>query len=182
MSEREPVEIPPLIDRAESAWKEVEASRLGDRMRRALRLIAGGVAVREAAESEEYASPRDVHRAARRYGLLDLRTQALINQHRSVATLANAELEERLLGDTKKISASQLSVISGIATDKIFKSEERSKDDGADYLSALERMAERFGEGGATLELKVTIGSTRPGADTIDAHEVIDVTPGEDSR
>lgn len=175
MSELEPVEIPALLDRAQEAWEKIEASNLGDRMLRALRLIAGGVAVREAAESQEYASPRDVHRAARRYGLLDVRTKAIVEQHRHIATLATDALEDRLLGDTKKISASQLSVISGIATDKVFKSEERSQDDGSSYLSALEQVAAQFAESGAKLELRVSIGPTRPAA--TESHQTIDITP-----
>jgi len=175
----EPVDLPAVIDRAQAAWREIEASALGDRMKRALRRVAGGQGVRESAELEGYSDSRDLYRYCKRFKLIDARTKAIVDTHRHVAKLAGLELEDRLLRDSKKISASQLAMIGGVSTDKVFASEKANIDDGSSYISALEKMAERFGEGGATLELKVTIGSTRPGADTIDAHEVIDVTPRE---
>ncbi len=103
-----------------------------------------------------------------------MRTRRLIDTHRHVARLSGEELELRLTTEPEKISASQMAVISGISTDKVLAHEKSQTDDGSSYLSALEKMAERFAESGKTLELKVTLS---PAAR--DADDAIDVTPTE---
>jgi hypothetical protein len=59
-------------------------------------------------------------------------------------------------------------VIGGVATDEVLAHEKSQTDDGISYLSALEKMAARFTEGGKSLELRVSIGLTTPGTDAID--------------
>ena len=71
-----------------------------------------------------------------------------------------------------EISTHALAVIGGIATDKVLAHEKQQTDDGSSYLSALEKMAERFAESGKTLELKVTLSPAAREA-------AIDVTPAE---
>jgi len=173
--EPEPVDLPAVIKGAGAALKAIERSNLGDRMKRALRRVAGGQAVRESAKAEGYSDSRDLYRYCKRFDLIDVRTKAIIDTHRHIAKLAGSELEERLLRDSSKISASQLAVMAGISTDKVLASEKTNVDDGAGYLSALEKMAEGFAASGKTLELRVSVGATRPAA--TGPHEVIDVTP-----
>jgi len=83
--EREPVDLPAVIEGAKGAWKEIEASNLGDRMKRALQRVAGGQGVRESAEAEHYSDSRDLYRYCKRFGLIDARTKAIIDTHRHVA-------------------------------------------------------------------------------------------------
>jgi hypothetical protein len=59
-------------------------------------------------------------------------------------------------------------VIGGVATDKVLAHENSQTDNGIPYLSAFEKMAARFTESGKSLELRVSIGPTTPGADAID--------------
>ena len=150
-------DLPAVSSAAATALEQIEKSQLGDRMKRALALVARGDSVRDAASAEDYSSHADVYRAARKYGLVDLRTKAIVETHRSVAKLSSGLLEQKLLDEPKTFSGPQLAVVSGIATDKVFASEKAATDDGSSYISALERMAERFAESGAGLELKVTL-------------------------
>ena len=98
--------------------------------------------------------------------------------HRHIARLSIEALERRLTTEPEKISASQMAVIAGISTDKVLAHEKNQTDDGSSYLGALEKAAERFAESGKTLELRVSIGPTAPGASG--SREVIDVTPTSD--
>ena len=147
-------------------------------MKSALRRIACGESIRGAAEAEGYSSHSDVYRYAKQYGIVDVRTQRVMDGHRHIARLSGEELERRLTTEPEKISPSQLAVISGISTDKLLAHEKNQTDDGSSYISALEQMAQRVAESGASLELKVTVGPAQPGA--TGAHETIDVTPRGD--
>ena len=179
-----PAVVPP---EAASALEAIEQSQLGGRMKRALILVAKGASVRDAATAEDYATHSDVYRLARKFGLVDLRTKAIVETHRSVAKLSSGLLEQKLLDEPKTFSGPQLAVVSGIATDKVLASEKAATDDGSAYLSALEKMAERFAESGVGLKLEVTVSPAAVAAghvnadgfaDVVDAsgsHEVIDV-------
>jgi len=159
---------------AEGAWSQIEQSNLGDRMKSALRRIACGESIRGSAEAEGYSSHADVYRYAKQFGIVDVRTRKLIDTHRHVARLSGEELEQRLATQPDKISTHALAVIGGVATDKVLAHEKNQTDDGSSYLSALEKMAERFAESGKTLELKVTLSPTAR-----DADDAIDVIPTE---
>ena len=172
--------LPAIAKEAEEAWKQIEQSNLGDRMKSALRRIACGGSIRGSAEAEGYSSHSDVYRYAKQFGIVDVRTRRLIDTHRHVARLSGEELEQRLATKPEEISTHALAVIGGVATDKVLAHEKSQTDDGTSYLSALEKMAEKFIESGQVIELKVAISPATPGADAIDAsgsHEVIDVTP-----
>jgi hypothetical protein len=171
-------DLPAITKEAEEAWKQIERSSLGDRMKSALRRIACGESIRGSAEAEGYSSHADVYRNAKRYGIVDVRTRRLIDTHRRVARLSGEELEQRLATEPEKISTHALAVIGGVATDKVLAHEKNQTDDGTSYLSALEKMAERFAESGTTLELRVSVGPAASGA--TGSHEVIDVTPTSD--
>ncbi len=168
------VNLPAIAKEAEEAWTKIEQSNLGDRMKSALRRIACGESIRGAAEAEGYSSHSDVYRYAKQFGIVDVRTPKLIETHRRVARLSGEELEQRLATKPEEISTHALAVIGGVATDKVLAHEKNQTDDGASYLSALEKVAAQFAEGGKTLELRVSIGPTAPCAN---ASEVIDVTP-----
>ena len=161
-------DLPAIAKEAQEAWTQIEQSNLGDRMKSALRRIACGESIRGAAEAEGYSSHADVYRYAKQHGIVDVRTRKLIDTHRRVARLSGEELERRVVTEPEKISTHALAVIGGVATDKVLAHEKSQTDDGASYLSALEKMAERFAEGGKTLELRVSLGPTAPGAETID--------------
>jgi hypothetical protein len=167
-------DLPVLPSELEDAWQKVEQSKLGDRMRSALRLIACGENVRASAEIVGLASHADVYRAAKRYGLIDVRTNKLIDRHRRISNLAGEELENRLTEDPDKISTQQLGILQGISTDKVLASDKASVPDGGQYLSALDRLAEKVLEAGAGFELRLSV-KPQPSAD-----EVIDVTPTGD--
>jgi hypothetical protein len=167
--------LPAVAKEAEEAWTQIEQSSLGDRMKSALRRIACGESIRGSAEAEGYSSHSDVYRYAKQFGIVDVRTRRLIDTHRRVARLSGEELEQRLATEPEKISTHALAVIGGVATDKVLAHEKSQTDDGTSYLSALEKVAAQFAESGKTLELKVSIGPTTPGAG--DPHETIDVTP-----
>ena len=167
-------DLPAVAKEAEEAWSQIEQSNLGDRMKSALRRIACGESIRGAAEAEGYSSHSDVYRYAKQFGIVDVRTRRLIDTHRHVARLSGEELEQRLATEPEKISTHALAVIGGVATDKVLAHEKTQTDDGASYLSALEKVAEKFIESGQVIELKVAINPATPSAD---ASEVIDVTP-----
>ncbi len=161
-------DLPAVAREAEEAWTQIEQSNLGDRMKNALRRIACGGSIRGSAEAEGYSSHADVYRYAKQFGIVDVRTRRLIDTHRHVARLSGEELEQRLATQPDKISTHALAVIGGVATDKVLAHEKNQTDDGSSYLSALEKMAERFAESGKTLELKVSVSPVTPGADAID--------------
>ncbi len=171
-------DLPAVAKEAEEAWTQIEQSNLGDRMKSALRRIACGGSIRGSAEAEGYSSHADVYRYAKQFGIVDVRTRKLIDTHRHVARLSGEELEQRLATQPDKISTHALAVIGGIATDKVLAHEKNQTDDGSSYLSALEKMAERFAESGAGLKLEVTISPAAVAAghviDASGSHEVID--------
>ena len=164
-------DLPVVAKEAEVAWTQIEQSNLGDRMKSALRRIACGGSIRSSAEAEGYSSHADVYRYAKQFGIVDVRTRRLIDTHRHVARLSGEELEQRLATKPDEISTHALAVIGGVATDKVLAHEKNQTDDGSSYLSALEKMAERFAASGAGLELKVTVSPAAPKADA-----AIDVT------
>jgi hypothetical protein len=169
--------LPAVAKEAEEAWAKIEQSNLGDRMKRALRRIAGGGSIRGAAEAEGYTSHSDVYRYAKRFGIADERTRAIINAHRSVAKLAGEEMVKRLTENPDEIKTPALAIIGGISTDKVLAHEKSQTDDGSSYISALEKVAAEILASGKSLELKVSVGPTLPTVNASGSHEVIDVTP-----
>ncbi len=162
--------LPEVAESNAKALARLEASNVGDRMRRALRHIASGMSYREASATEGYASWSDVWRYANRFGLIDLTTGRLIGGCRRVARLSNDELEERLVNDPGEVSTRDLIVANGVALDKLAKKERWGSElEGATSLDILERLAERVAKGELELELKVS----RPD----EADRAIDVTP-----
>lgn len=157
----------------EAAWAAIEASDLGDHMKRALFRVAAGESFREAAKAEQYGTHSDVFRYAQRYGLISITKKTLVDRFRRVSDLSFEELEHRLIDDASSFSAHQLGVVGGIAADKVAKAERRGHEpSGAgNTLSKLEQIAASIAEQGLQLDL-----SLRP---SDSAQRVIDVTPAE---
>jgi len=112
-------DLPAIAKEAEEAWKQIQQSKLGARMKSALRRIACGESIKGAADAEGYSSHSDGYRYAKQFGIVDVRTRKLIDTHRRVARLSGAELEQRLATETEKFTTHALAVIGGIANDKV---------------------------------------------------------------
>jgi hypothetical protein len=169
--------LPAIIPDFEEAWRKVCKRDFGPRMMRALQRVAAGSTAKEAAKAEGFKMPTDVYRRCKEVGLVNTKTQFIINRHAAIASLSGAELERRLLEEPEAVTAPQLAVINGISTDKLLVYEKNAKSDGADYMSALEVAAKIAADGGS-MELKVTV---RPAVaePVISESDIIDVTPVE---
>jgi hypothetical protein len=155
------------------AWDRIEASSLGDRMKRALRRVAAGESFREASRAEGYASHSEIVRAARRYGLQSVSTEQLVDRVRRVADMSLEELERRLEADPASFTTKELGITSGIMVDKLAKRERWGDDVGASRGSPLlQQIAEKLLRDGGKLELRVSRGER-------DAEAVIDVEAGK---
>lgn len=167
-------DIPPEVaEQNAKALTQIEASNVGDRMKRALRRVASGESFREAAQAEGYKTHSDVYRYARQCGLLSVKDELLIDGCRRVTGMGLAELERRLAEDPEGFSVKELGVTTGILLDKIAKKERWGLEpkEGAGALDVLERLADRVVRGELELELRVS----RPDA----AERAIDVTPSD---
>jgi hypothetical protein len=165
-------ELPEILPESEEAWIKLQEAGHGPRMMRALQRVAAGASVREAGEAEGYKSMTDVYRHCKKWGLVDTKTRAIIDKHRDVATLSGEELRRRIADDPDAVTTRDLTVINGVATDKVLAYEKNAKDDGGGYISALESVAKRVADSGVSLELKVTL---RPSEEEDMEGEVIDV-------
>jgi len=163
-----------ILPESESGWEAAIASNLQPRMLRALKRVAQGSPIREAAEAEGYKSHSDLYRHSKRFGLIDARTKAIIAGHRHIALVAGQELERRLTTDPDSISTHATGVIGGISTDKVLAYEKLQTDDGGTYLSALEKVAARVAASGAELELKVTIKPGESEPETVELERLPD--------
>ncbi len=164
---------PAVAEQNAKVVTQIEASNVGDHMKRALRRVASGESFREAAQAEGYKTHSDVYRYARQCGLLNVRDEVLIVRCRRVTGLGLAELERRLAEDPEGFSVKELGVTNGILLDKIAKKERWGLEpkEGAGALDVLERLAERVARGELSLELKVSRDNP--------AERTIDVTPSE---
>ncbi len=70
------LDVPP---EAKEAWGRIEASQARGRKRAALRLVACGWTYRQAANECGYSDHRDLYRDAKRFGLLDVHRQQLVD-------------------------------------------------------------------------------------------------------
>lgn len=118
-------------------------------MKRALQRVVTGTPIREAAEAEGYASHADVHRYAKRFGLLEIGTEQLMARQRRVVALGLEELERRLSEDPASVSTRDLVVSNGVGMDKIARRErwDRPGDGAGSFLSRLGELAARVKAG-----------------------------------
>jgi len=137
---------------------------------RALFRVATGESLTEAKEAEG-CSRSHLWKLARRYGLGAPGKAQLLEGQRRLSKLSGDLLEQRMTDDPDDVSTRDLTVIGGVAIDKIANAEGwgRIQQGDVNYGSALESVAARIIEGGGTIEL--TIKPRDPDA------EAIDITP-----
>jgi hypothetical protein len=177
-------DLPAVAPENQKSWELIEASRLCDRMKRALRRVAAGWPSREAAEAEGYATHQDLWRYARRYDLVDIRTKRIMDGNRRIAHLANELVEHRLVETPDAISTRDLSIASGIAQDKLAKHERWGQEEVENDLGAtIGAFAAKLAHAGGRLQARLTSpeGATAEleisGPEQGHESEVIDVTP-----
>ncbi len=164
--------LPEILPESEEAWIKLQEAGHGPRMMRALQRVAGGCSVREAVEAEGYKSSTDVYRHCKKWGLVDTKTRAIIDKHRDVAKLSGDEMERRLMDAPRDVTTRDLTVINGVATDKVLAYEKQNRDDGGGYVSALEAVVKRVAESGVSMELKVTVKPPAEDDSVIDVEEI----------
>jgi hypothetical protein len=150
----------------------IEAAEVSTGTRRALRAIALGVGLRDAAKLAACQDTLVLYQLAVGLGLISLASTDLIQGKRRIVQLADQELEKWLLHDPAKPSTAELNMVSGTSTDKIaahegWRSTGARGGDGrgiADVLDRLDKALE-----GKSIELKVE--DAPPDA------KAIDVTP-----
>jgi len=149
--------------RPPATHEEIDSRGFGEAMRKGLHLIRDGVPFRDAAREVGLASHQDLHRAAKRLGLLEVHTTRLVEGYKRIADLSNQELERRLAESPDEISTKDLAVVSGIAADKISQYENwrtRSHDPRASAGAFMDRLA--------ALEATLTIKVEQSAPPTID--------------
>lgn len=158
--------------RPPATHQEIDSRGFGEPMRKALHLVLDGTPYRDAAREVGLASHQDLHRAAKRLGLLEVHTRELVSQCKRVAHLSGSELERRLVENPDSIGAKDLSVISGIALDKIAKFEGWGHSRALEFGAAVvDRLSQLEGKLNITVERAPSPGGAAP--------PTIDVTPGK---
>jgi hypothetical protein len=149
-------DLPAVAPENQKSWEAIQASGLGDRMKRALQRVAGGWSTRDAAEAEGYATHQDVWRYCRRFDLVDIRTGRIMAGNGRIAYLANELVEQRMVEKPDDISTRDLSIASGIAQDKLAKYERWGQDqESEDFGEAVGRIAERIVKAGGRLSARL---------------------------
>jgi hypothetical protein len=139
----------------------IDATGCGEKIKSALHLVLDGTPYRDAAREVGLASHQDLHRAAKRLGLLEVHTTRLVEGYKRIADLSNQELERRLAESPEEISTKDLAVVSGIAADKVSAYEgwrHRNHDPAAAAAAAVDRLAALEGK----LKLEITVERTPP--------------------
>jgi hypothetical protein len=162
-------------EQRQAALRRIAESNYGERMQRALKLVVEGVPFREAATAENYADHSDLYRASRRLDLAGLHLVEARSQYQRIQNLANQALEKRLLEEPDGISAKDLSIISGIASDKA----ERLGAAMSPAHSPLSQLFEMLHQGGR-LEIVGPQGSATVERAGESERPTIDVMPGSD--
>lgn len=156
---------------SKTALDAVEASRLGAAQKTALRLLAEGRSYREAANAAGLRSAADLKRHAQRFGLVEAhnrartalvaqereaKTAAVIAELRQVAGKGTRELLRRLDQDPDSIQTRDLTVLTGVALDKIAKWERwEDGDQGEGHREQMAELLTRLTAAGNTVTLAV---------------------------
>ena len=142
--------------------ESIDATGLGEKIKAALHLVLDGTPYRDAAREVGLASRQDLHRAAKRLGLLEMHSKQLVAQCQRVADLSGAEVERRLVEHPESIGTKDLSVINGIALDKIAKYESWGRVD-HDLAGAAAKAVDRLSQLEGQLKISVvTVERTPP--------------------
>lgn len=97
----------------------IEAVEISDETKKALRAVALGVPIAEAAKLSACQDTLVLFQAAVGLGIISLESRDLVQGKRRIVKLADQELEKRLLQDPDKPSMAELNMVSGTATDKL---------------------------------------------------------------
>ena len=174
------------VPNPQTALLAIEASRLGPAQKAALRLLAEGRSYREAARAAGLRSTADLKRHAQRFGLVEahneargvlvlqereVRSTALMAELRQVAGKGARELLRRLDQEPESIPVRDLTVLTGVALDKLAKWEGWSGegDREEERQQGLAKILERLSQAGNTVTLGIQPRDPVAGA--------IDVTP-----
>ncbi len=144
-------------------------------MKRALRRLAVGMSLRKAAESEGYKTKASIFRYGQKHGLISMTDKALVNQFRRTAYKSLDMIEDRITDDPDSVSTRDLTIIAGVAADKIAKKERWGDRVPEENLGdCLIEIAERIVAGGG----KVGLTIEGPGGESSDpVASARDVTP-----
>ena len=169
------VELPEIPEENVEAWERIEATQIQPRMKRALRRLASGSSLRVAAESEGYGSKADLFRYAQKHGLISMTDRALVNQFRRTAYKSLDMIEDRITDDPDSVSTRDLTIIAGVATDKIAKKERWGQPEPDDSLgNCLLEIAEKIIPSPGRLGIHIT---AEPGEPSDPIESARDVTP-----
>ena len=137
--------------------EEAEKSKLGDRMKRAMRHVACGMSAQEASAAVGYANRTEVGRVSKRFNICSHTSERIVARIKDVAALSMEELESRLTEDPKQFAPKELAVVAGIATDKIAKKERwgMADDRPEGHMSALEQLADAAAKGLISMDIQV---------------------------
>ena len=152
------------------AWTRVEASDHVQPMKRALARVASGESYRRAAAAEGYEDHAEVWRLTTKFGLIGAKKSRILAGSQNVALLANEELERRLTEKPDEISDRDLTVMGGVAQDKIAAAERKSGEEPS--TGGLGELVKKLLDAGASLEIQVKTPDPM-----LEAREEIDVTP-----
>ena len=151
------VELPEIPEENLEAWERIEATEIQPRMKRALRRLAVGASLREAARSEDYRSTADLIRYAHKHGLISMTTHQLINQFRRTSYIAMDLVEDRITNDPDSVSVKDAAIVAGIAADKVAKKEHWGQPEPDSSLgNVLAEIAERIIQSPSKLDIHIT--------------------------
>ena len=154
------------------AWARFEASDHVPTMKRTVARIASGESSRKAAAAEGYEDHAESWRIATKYGLIGAKKSRILAGNRLVALLVNEELERRLVEKTDEISDRDLTVMGGVAQDKLAAAEKKSAEEPS--TGGLDALVTKLAEAGYSFE--ITVKTPDPVLEAR-AREEIDVTP-----
>jgi len=109
----------PAIALPDELAARIAAFEVSDETKKALRAVALGVPVSEAAKLSACQDTLALFQAAVGLGIISLESKSLVHGHRRNAVLASQEIGKRLLEKPEDMSAMELNAIGGTATDKV---------------------------------------------------------------
>lgn len=155
-------------------WDAIAKSKISRPYQIGLRLMCHGLAGKTAARLASHATDHTVHaklltRHANSYKITRGERTSLADQQATIADLANRELISRLVDKAEDMSAKELSVVAGIATDKLEKAEGWTSGNAARAEGLVTEFIRTIREQGMKAEL--TVEPADPSS------QAIDITP-----
>jgi len=170
-------QLKPIQEENLAGWEKVcEDPDLTPQMRYALRLIAAGISYRLAATEAGYPTHNKLHWAARKHGIVSVKTERLVGKFRRLASLGVDELERRLVDEGEDFSTRDLSVAMGISADKVERFEARKHENEGGFIDRVTELLEKMKEAGMSMEVKLSPPENRNAIEEGTDTPVIDVT------